>query len=256
MEWHRILITGASSGLGWALAVELARPGVELFLSGRDQERLSQLAHLVQERGAAAHICVSDLSTVSGRQQLIDVIEREVPDLLINNAGVGSYGLFVDTELEQSEQIIQVNVMALMAITYAWSRALISRSKSGKVIFVSSSAALLPCPGMAAYAASKAFLNSFAEALRFELKDRGIAVLTVCPGYFTTNFQRRASGRSLVDPSSPAAFRVARQVVRVIEKEGVCVLRPWRWLLTLRWLFPHSIVMNYIRRRSLRLLHH
>lgn len=251
MDWQRILITGASSGLGFALAEKIASPGVTLLLSGRSEDRLVQLANLVQEKGCVAKICTADLLTSEGQQSLIDLVEEELPDLLIQCAGIGTYGRFVDTPLEKSFGIMQVNVMAIMALTHAWSRALISHSKQGKVIFISSTAAFLPIPGMAVYAASKACLSSFAEAFRFEVKRNGISVLTICPGQFSTNFQLRAAGKLLGTPSSKAAKKVAKAIIRVIDREGVYTLKPWRLLLMLRYLLPRQWFMKRLERALL-----
>jgi short-subunit dehydrogenase len=249
MSWSRILITGASSGLGWALAVELARPGTVLMLSGRDEKRLSQLAVLVQERGATALVCAADLSSQHGQEGLIEIIDREAPDLLIHSAGLGAYGRFVDTELERSLEIIQVNVLAIVALTHAWCRRLMKACLPGKVIVISSIAGFLPIPSMATYAASKACLTNLAEGLRFELKASGIKVLTVCPGHFATNFQLRAAGRTVTDPASPAAFKVARAIIRVMDREGIYVPMPWKALLPLRWFIPTRWLMSFLEHR-------
>lgn len=251
MKWQRILITGASSGLGWALAKTLASPGVELILSGRNKDHLEKLALFVQEKGARASVCVADLATNEGLQSLIDSIEKNVPDLLIHNAGIGSYGKFADTDLEASLQIVQVNVVAIMKITHAWCHILREKAISGKVIFVSSIAGCVPCPGMSVYAASKAYITHFAESFRFEWKGQGISVLTVCPGHFATNFQKRAAGRALADPTSPAAMYIAKDIVRVMHREGVYIPMPWRVVLKLLWLIPKGVAMRYVQRRIL-----
>jgi uncharacterized protein len=250
-KWQRICITGASSGLGWALSLGLARPGITLILSGRNEARLAQLARLVQDKGAYALTCASDLATSEGQQRLISLIDQEAPDLLINSAGIGAYGNFIDTKVERALDIVRLNVMGTAAITHAWCRTLLRRSTQGKVVFVSSAAALLPFPGMSMYAASKACLNSFAEGLRYELKDQGIEVLTVCPGHFGTNFQRRAAGKEDAEPSSAEANEIANDIIGVLGKQGVYMPRHWRWLLRFKWLVPRAWLMGSLQRRVL-----
>ena len=247
--WKRILITGASSGLGWALSLQMAKPGITLWLSGRDVERLDTLAKLVQERGATAHICQADLSTENGVQQLQSIIEQELPDLLIHNAGLGAYGRFVETSIDRSLEIMQVNVMAIMKLTHTWCRTLLNKKMSGKVVFVSSIAALFPTPGMTVYGASKACLSGFAEGLRFELRDSGIRVLTVCPGHFATNFQRRAAGKSLGAPASDEAVAMARDILRVLDREGVYIPMKWKIVLPLARLLPKRWIMTQLERQ-------
>lgn len=256
MRWQRVLITGASSGLGWALAEELASPGKILFLTGRDGGRLDRIAHIAEQKGARAQVCVADLGRPEGQQRLTELVDRELPDLLIHNAGVGMYGRFADVDCEQSEQVMQVNVMTVLSVTHAWCRALQRASKPGKIVFISSAAAFLPCPGMTVYGASKAWVNSFAEGLRWELRGSGISVLTICPGHFVTNFQRRAAGQPLATPASSAAAGVARDVIRVLDREGVYVPLRWRLLLSLRRFVPDRLLMRYFEANVLRRARH
>jgi short-subunit dehydrogenase len=251
MKWKKILITGASSGLGWAFALQMARPGITLFLTGRNAERLSQLRNLVQAKGAVAHTYQADLGSEEGVNQLLGLIDAQAPDLLVHNAGIGAYGEFVQTPLKRSLEIMQVNVMAIITLTNAWCRAILSRSMKGKILFISSIAGLIPTPGMTTYGASKACLNSFAEGLRFELLGSGISVLTVCPAHFSTNFQRRAAGKILKEPPSKAADAVAKNILRIIDREGVYIPFTWRVLFAIAQLVPRRWLMRQLERQIL-----
>jgi short-subunit dehydrogenase len=249
---NTIAITGASSGLGWQLALGLADKGKKLLLFGRDEGRLSQLKALVEAKGASCEICDADLLHPQGVQRAISAIQVFRPSLLVHSAGMGRYGHFCDLEYQASSDIIRLNVLSVMEITHAWAN-LVKQEKMErpKVIFIASVAAFLPIPSSNAYGASKACLVSFAEALRVEEEGK-IDVLTVCPGYFATNFQRRASLAPLGDPSTEGARVVAEKIIKAIHKKGVYTPFPWSWIVPLRKLFPKSFLMRLLEKLLLR----
>lgn len=248
----KIAVTGASSGLGWQLALGLADKGKELLLFGRDFSRLSQLKVLVESRGAITQLCVADLLHRDGIGQTIAALAEFRPELLVQCAGIGRYGHFCDVEVEASLDILRLNVLAVMETTHAWATCM-KRDGSQitpKVVFISSSAAFLPMPGMSAYAASKACLLSFAEGLRFEEEGK-IDVLTVCPGHFATNFQKRAALLPLGEPSTEEARHVAEQIIKALHKKGVYIPFPWNCLLFLKRFIPKRFLMKLIEKRAL-----
>jgi short-subunit dehydrogenase len=184
------LITGASSGIGEAFARRLAAEGHNLVLVARSEKALHELCdELMLEHKITAHYAVLDLSEFGADRKLIEETERhgfEV-DWLINNAGFGSGGDFSKLEIDRELQMIKLNISALVALTHCYLLKMRER-KSGTIINVSSAAGFQPLPFMATYAATKAFVTSFSEAIAEENRIFGIKVLALCPGSTKTNF--------------------------------------------------------------------
>ncbi len=188
------LVTGASSGIGHSFARLLARDGHDLVLVARDSGRLETLAkQLDVEHGAASEVLPADLTD---RAQLarVEARLRGTPpvDVLINNAGFGTFGKFHELDIEGEDREVQLNVTALMRLTHAALGPMVQRGK-GSVLNVSSIAGMQPVPGDATYAATKAFVLDFTEALHEELRGTGVHMTVVCPGFTRTEFQERAS---------------------------------------------------------------
>lgn len=190
------LITGASSGLGEEFALQLAPRADKLILVARREDRLQALATVIQEKfpQVAVEILPADLSSPSGCEALLQALATKNlrPDLLVNNAGLGDYGEFAGSDWSRTESMLQVNMLALTRLTHAIVNQMIE-SKRGAIINISSLASTLPMPDFAVYAATKAYVSSFSEALRIELKPHGIPVLAVCPGPVKTEFGLVAS---------------------------------------------------------------
>jgi uncharacterized protein len=254
MNYERILITGASSGLGFELALALALPGKTLFLAGQNLERLQALETIIQEKGAKAVLCQGNLLVKEERERLSQIIQENVPDLIIMNAGIGAYGYFADLPLQKTLEILQINVEAVIDLTYSTVQALLRAQKGGKIVFISSLAAFVPFPGNASYSASKVAILSFANGLRYELEGKNIRVLTVCPGQFATNFRKRASFENIQDPgTSLEAKKCAAAICRNIEKkEGVFIpFFRWKMLFFLSKLIPERWIASILCRRIL-----
>jgi len=185
------LITGASAGLGHEFARQLASRARTLVLVARRETRLNELRDelLSHNPNLSVRVRVVDLADKSRIDELIRWLEQEKIeiDLLINNAGLGDYGSFATSDPERDDRILQVNIVALTSLTRRLLPQMIAR-KRGAVLNVSSSAGFLPIPGMAVYAASKAYVNSFSEALRGELRGTGVTVAALCPGPVHTEF--------------------------------------------------------------------
>ncbi len=189
------LITGASTGIGEAFARKLAARGANLFLVARTEERLRSLASQLQSsHGVRADYFALDLSAGGAGSRLYhETTERRVKvDLLINNAGFGSFGEFCELPVERELQMIHLNIIALVDLTHRYLGDMLSR-QSGAIINVASTAGFQPLPFMATYAATKAFVLNFSEALWVECKERGVTVLAVCPGATRTEFFDAAS---------------------------------------------------------------
>ena len=189
------LVTGASSGIGESFARLLAQRGHDLVLVARDEGRLDAVAKEVADlHGAAAHVMRADLTVP---EQLGFVEERcrdsDAPvELLVNNAGFGSFGAFHTLDLDTEIREIQLNVVALVRLTHAAVSQMVPRGRGG-IINVSSLAGYQPGPMNATYGATKAFVTSFTEAVHEELKDTGVAITALCPGFTRTGFQETAS---------------------------------------------------------------
>lgn len=184
------LITGASSGIGEAFARRLAKEGHNLVLVARSEEKLRSLCdNLKAEHKITAHFIAVDLLDFEADERLFKETEKnglEV-DWLINNAGFGSAGDFAKLDLERELEMINLNISALVALTHRYLQKMRER-KGGTIINVSSAAGFQPLPFMATYAATKAFVSSFSEAIAEENRPFGIQVLALCPGSTKTNF--------------------------------------------------------------------
>ncbi len=184
------LITGASGGIGEAFARRLAKEKHNLVLVARSENKLLELCdELMLQYGITAHYVALDLTEFEADKKLLAETEKhgfEI-DWLINNAGFGSMGDFAEMDLERELQMIDLNISALVALTNRYLPQMRER-KSGVIINVSSAASFQPIPFMATYAATKAFVTSFSEALSEENRPHGIKVLALCPGATETNF--------------------------------------------------------------------
>ena len=209
------LITGASAGIGRELARCFAADGHDLVLVARRQERLDELASELRSRfRVQAHAIACDLTQV----QAIDGLLRRLQELgleiefLVNNAGAGVSGAFAELELNRQLEFLELNVTAVLRLTRALLPAMLAR-RHGRILNVGSTAGFQPGPFLASYYASKAYLNSFSEALHFELRDTGVSVTLSCPGPTLTEFAELAGIEQsrLFQLSAARADRVARQ---------------------------------------------
>jgi short-subunit dehydrogenase len=221
------LVTGASSGIGSALARRLARDGKPLVLTARRLDRLEELARELEARAQVpVEVISNDLGRPGGPGALVEELARrgiEV-DWLVNNAGFGTAGPFHRLPVERELEEIRVNVRAPVELTGRLLPAMVRRG-GGVVMNVSSVAAFGPMPYSATYAATKAFLLSFSEALAVELDGTGVRVVCVCPGFTRTEFQDTAKIDTGMVPAAAwmSAETVADQAVRAATKSGVVV---------------------------------
>ena len=183
------VVTGASSGLGRGLAARLADRGMSLVLTGRNEARLDEAAD--QIRRAAPRVTVetvaADLSTPSGVSALLDHVGDRPIEVLVNNAGFGSYGPFAEADPDRENDEVAVDVSAVIALARAFLPGMLARG-SGGILNVASTIAFQPAPFQAVYGASKAFVLSFSQALWAEARAAGVAVTALCPGPTRTGF--------------------------------------------------------------------
>jgi short-subunit dehydrogenase len=196
----RALITGASAGIGEGFARHLAQRGSALVLVARRRERLELLAsELDAQLGTTAEVLQADLATDDGVQAVAARIAADDIDLLVNNAGFGTVGEFTQLKLERELQQIDLNVRAIVGLTHAALGRMAPRG-SGSIINVASAAAFQPIPYNATYAATKAFVLHFSEAVHEEARRHGVSVTCVCPGPVQTEFQEVAGIHQSVVP--------------------------------------------------------
>ncbi len=191
-----VLITGASSGIGLELAKCFAAEGCRLVLTARNQAALEKLAaELKQKHHAESIVLSADLARPDGPKQICNSLaaQKIVVDVLVNNAGFGLHGPFAQLPLQKQLDIIQVNVTALAELTGLFLPAMLQRGQGG-ILNVGSVAGFVAGPGMAVYYATKAFVQSFSEALAAELEGTGVTVNVLCPGPTETNFGPVARG--------------------------------------------------------------
>jgi uncharacterized protein len=212
------LVTGASSGLGEEFALQIAPRVEKLVLVARREPLLEQLAERIRVKFPQVTVAVFavDLSHPAERAALVNKLTATgfMPDLLVNNAGLGDYGEFVTAEWSKLQLMLSVNIDALTHLTHSLTPEMIRRG-GGAIINVSSLASTLPIPDFAVYAATKAYVTSFSEALRIELREHRIPVLAVCPGPVRTEFGEvsRRSPDSQGMPSKKCFYVAKEQVV-------------------------------------------
>jgi short-subunit dehydrogenase len=213
------LVTGASSGIGAAIAAELASRGFSLILVARREERLLSLAtELSSEHGIDVEVIAADLADEDERDRLQQELggRGRAVEVLVNNAGFGHQADFARSPRERMVEMVRVNVEAVVDLTSRFIGPMVERGR-GSVINIASTAAFQPLPGSAVYAASKSFVLSFSEAIRTELRGTGVTVTAVCPGPAKTEFTEVA-GVGGVEQRTPGAVwtsvdEIARQAV-------------------------------------------
>lgn len=249
------LVTGASSGIGVDLARALARRGWNVILTARREDRLRELeAELRDRHGVEAVAVPLDLASAGGRTDLFQWLEeagREV-DLLVNNAGIGDYGPFVESDRGRVLGMMELNVVALTELTHRLLPDMVRRRR-GWVLNVASSAAFQPGPLMSVYYATKAYVLSLSEGLREEVRRSGVGVTALCPGPTVSEFQEKAGvNASYLGTYFPRAGsgRVAEAGVRALFRgHPVAVVGiATRLQLALLRVLPRRVVPGIMRR--------
>ena len=216
------LITGASFGIGESFARELAKSQTNLVLVARSKDKLDELAQQLQEKHQIkAEVIAKDLTEPGATQAVFDEVTQKgiTIDLLVNNAGFGDYGLFIERDLEKQVKMIQLNTIALVELSHLFLKPMTQR-RSGSIINVASIAGFQPIPYMSIYSATKAFVLHFSEALWAENKDTGIHILALCPGPTESNFFEAAEFPSTLGGGGKlvSADEVVREALQVLEK--------------------------------------
>jgi len=244
------LVTGASAGIGAAMARELAANGVACILVARRVDRLEALATELREaHSLEVHCIAADLATREGVNQVVDGVGDRPVGILINNAGFGDGGDFHSKDPDRIAEMVGLNCQAVALLTRAFLPTMVER-KNGAVITVASTLALVGCPYEALYGATKAFDLSFSEALSGELKGSGVTALCVCPSLTATEFL-------VVEGMSPerakAVYRradtpekISRMAFRALGRKQVVGPRDFKLVSFIKRILPRSVVSNMI----------
>jgi uncharacterized protein len=206
------LVTGASAGIGWALASQLAAGRANLVLTARRTDRLTQLANqLRKQHKIDTEVFPADLAQPQASEEIFRFIEQKrLPiEVLINNAGFGAYGEFYKTNRQRLLDMVQVNVAAVVNLTHLFLPAMVER-RSGYVMIVASTAAFQPVPYISTYAATKGFDLLFAEGLAEEMRRHGVRVCALCPGSTVSEFHQAAGQPLHLAGARESAEKVAR----------------------------------------------
>jgi short-subunit dehydrogenase len=248
-----VLITGASSGIGLELARCFAADGSRLVLVARTRAALETLAEELRQKNKIETIILpADLSLPEAPKQIFDELaaQKVSVDVLVNNAGFGLHGRFAELPLQRQLEIIRVNVNALTELTGLFLPEMLQR-RAGGILNVGSIAGFVPGPNLAVYYATKAFVQSFSEALSEELDGSGVSVTVLCPGPTETNFSTVARGQKVrtikrEKMSAAAVARVGYNAFRCQKVISVPGLQN-KALITLTRLFPRSAVRRIIK---------
>jgi len=253
------LITGASSGIGAEFARQLAPHARALILVARRLDRLEALKRELDRPGLTIHCHTADLADEVQIEALLASLAAsgERVSLLINNAGLGDHGFFEESDWSRVSAMLDVNITALTRLTHALLPDLV-RAGRGAILNVSSIASLLPLPKMAVYAATKAYVTSFSEALRGELRGTGVSVTALCPGPVNTEFGLTADRPGDAMPA-PEIFKVsvqevARAGLRAVERDRARVIPGWQVcaVMTLASMVPIFLLRIFLTQRRAR----
>jgi short-subunit dehydrogenase len=245
------LVTGASSGIGEALARQLAGRGYRVGLVARSEDKLRKLA---DEIGGDAEVFTCDLGDASARDRLVQEVESRglTVEVLVNNAGFGVYKDFAESDREREIEQARVNVEAVVDLTHRFLPAMIERGR-GAIINTSSTSAFQPIPGNAGYAAAKAYVLALSEALHEETRKTGVTVTALCPGPVHTGFQDASDAHDFASTLPKPMWRDAETVAKAAlegadkGKRVVVPGAPNRISGTMARLSPRSVLLRALR---------
>lgn len=247
------LITGASGGIGYELCKLFARDGYDLIIVARSADKMEKLKTDLNAQHGTRVLCIAaDLCAESTAEHVFETVNAmgHRVDVLVNNAGFGDSGAYVQCDWAKQQSMVQLNILALMQLTRLFLPGMVKRGQ-GKIMNIASIAAFQPGPYMSAYYASKAFVLSFSEALSAELKDSDVFVTAVCPGPVNTGFESAASAQRLFATIKAAsAGDIASFAYRAMQRNKV-VATPGVLFKVMHFaerLVPRSLVRNIVAR--------
>ena len=248
------LVTGASAGIGTALARELASHGAKLILTARRRGRLEELAAELRAKGTEVRVVPANLNDATGPQQIWDAVESQgiEVDILIDNAGLGQFGAFHTNPVTRELNQVRVNCEAMVRLTRLIIPGMVERGR-GWVLVVSSMASFVPMPYFATYAATKAFDRFFALGLAAEVERYGVKVTALCPGSTESEFSYVARSGALERPGHvQSAEEVARKAIRALAWGRRTIIPYWggRFISVLVRFLPTRLITHYIEKGS------
>ncbi len=249
------LVTGASSGIGYELAKLFAKDGKNIIVVARSQGKLEDLkAEIESKYGTNVMVLVKDLADPNAPQEIYSELEKENinVDVLVNNAGFGVYGMFAETDWEREAEMIQVNITSLTHLTKLFLKKMLENG-TGKIMNVASTIAFVPGPLFSIYAASKAYVLHFSEALANEVKGTGVSVFCFCPGATGSLFWERADaeqsrvGKSRLMDSAKAA-RIGYTALKKGKVTSIAGLTQKMAIFSTRFA-PRNVQIKMVRRQ-------
>ena len=245
------LVTGASAGIGVALARELASHGAKLILTARRRARLQDLADELGAKGTETRIVVADLNDPSAPQQIYDATEGAgiAVDILVNNAGLGQYGAFHTNSVDQELSQVRVNCEAVVRLSRLFVPRMAER-RQGWVLIVASTASFQPLPYLATYAATKAFDRFFALALAAEVAQFGVKVTALCPGTTESEFFEVSGASVFRNRKLQSAEAVARLAIAALARGQRTIIPKWSGKFTaflVRFL-PVNLITGFVEK--------
>lgn len=254
------LITGATSGIGEALAHQLAERKHNLLLVARNEQKLKQLcAELANKNNIEAHYISADLSKPDAANYVFEEAQKKniFVNTLVNNAGIGSSGEFVNNNLKSELEMLQLNNASLVALCHLFLPEM-KNNKSGNIINVGSMASFFPTPYMSVYAASKMFVRSFTLALTEECKPYGVNVMLFCPGLTSSHFMNTSKnnnewGKTLTKGAyTQTPEQVASELIIAFERKKAFHISGYRNTISVKMaaLFPNSTIARIFAKRK------
>lgn len=244
-----VLLTGASSGIGFEMANQLAAKGLNLVLVARTEIKLQQMqTELTNKYGILVQYFVADLSDADAAKELYKNVQQEnlLVTHLVNNAGVGNYGNFIETSLDEELSMIQLNISSLVVLTKLFAKDMVGR-KSGRIMNIGSLLSFLPFPYFAVYSATKAFVKAFSETLAAELEGTGVIVTSLYPGTVDTGFTTDKMASTNLHKTKPMHPKevAAQGVKHLLSGKGKKVVGFQNWFNSkLSSFVPDSIMMK------------
>ncbi len=246
-----VLITGASSGIGLEFAKIFAREGNDLVLVARRGDRLEALKTEIESTTQrSVQLLIEDLSKEGAAQRIVSALSGKQIDVLVNNAGSGDAGLFIESSLEKTQAMMQLNMIALTELTRLLLPSMVKCGKGG-ILNLASIAAFVPGPTMSVYFASKAFVLSFSEAISKELEGTGVSVTVLCPGATSTEFDMAAGSDwgETYRKHLPTGKEVAQFGYDALIRGKQIAIYGWKncLMIFLVRLLPRNVVTNFVR---------
>jgi len=231
-----VLITGASSGLGYNMALRLAERKYDLILVARNYQKLEEFKQELQSKHSVeVYTFGSDLSNTDNAVSLYNKITELGLDvtMLVNNAGVGHYGMFTNASVHEDLSVIELNISSVVVLTKLFAKEMCHK-KRGKIMNVASLLSYLPLPYLSVYSATKSFILAFTECLQAELENDNITVTAVCPGPIDTGFQSKEISNTyayrLNRASTPESV-ASTAVKHLLNGKGTKIIGPYNWFL-------------------------